>query len=66
MRQFDALSRDDLQGLYDHLGTIPYAPGSWSHNWRAALSEALAIDAARSVRPEDASTGSKSSSPGGH
>jgi len=39
---FQSLSREDWQGLYDHLGAIPYAPGSWSHNWRAALSEALA------------------------
>lgn len=38
---FADLSRDDLQGLYDHLGTMPFVRGSWSNNWRAALSEAL-------------------------
>lgn len=37
------LTRDDAQGLYDHTGTMPYAPGSWSNNVRTVLSEALAL-----------------------
>lgn len=36
------LDPSDAQGLYDHTGTMPSAPGSWSNNVRAALSEALA------------------------
>ena len=36
------LTRNEAQCLYDHTGTMPYAPGSWSHNVRARLSEALA------------------------
>jgi hypothetical protein len=41
---FDALSREDWQGLYNHLGTMPWASGSWSNHWREILSEALAIN----------------------
>jgi hypothetical protein len=35
------LSYTDAQRLYEHLGTMPYAPGSWSHVIRAELSDAL-------------------------
>jgi hypothetical protein len=35
------LSREDAQALYDHTGTMPFAPDAWSHQVRSALSEAL-------------------------
>jgi hypothetical protein len=35
------LSRADAQALYDHTGTMPHAPGSWSNAVRGELSEAL-------------------------
>jgi hypothetical protein len=31
----------DAQSLYEHIGTMPYAPGSWSNIVREELSEAL-------------------------
>jgi len=34
----------DAQALYDHTGTMPYAPGSWSNNVREELSEILFSD----------------------
>lgn len=36
------LSRWEAQALYDHTGTMPHAPGSWSNNLRDALSQLLA------------------------
>ena len=35
------LSWDDAQCLYDHTGTMPWVPGSWSKNVRDELSEVL-------------------------
>ncbi len=35
------LSYKDAQALYDHTGTMPWAPESWSNNIRAELSEVL-------------------------
>lgn len=35
------LSRRDARALYDHTGTMPSAPGSWSNNVRSLLSEVL-------------------------
>lgn len=36
-----ALSMRDARQLYEHTGTMPFAPGSWSHHVRAELSSAL-------------------------
>lgn len=44
------LSTASAQALYDHTGTMPWAPGSWTHTVRRALSDELGL-AALGSRP---------------